>query len=97
MKNQLACPKCDSRKLWLIERVYTSREHTERVDQPPPRAIDWTGLQMPKSLASVSFDSYVCADCGYSELWSRGCETLRHNPAIGIHYLDNTPERGAYR
>lgn len=36
------------------------------------------------------FDAYVCATCGYSELYAHDFEELRENPANGVRLLDGT-------
>ena len=41
----------------------------------------------------VSYEQFICAGCGYVELYARGLE-LQHNPGYGVHLIDNEPKAG---
>jgi predicted nucleic-acid-binding Zn-ribbon protein len=97
MKNSLACPKCDSRRLWRIENFATDDEvvggRTMRV------AVNRLGVSTFWRGADSAglFDAYVCDRCGYTEFWAHDYERLEHLPDHGIHLIDTTPERGQFR
>ena len=111
MENSLACPKCESRKLWRIERYdggdsssYGGPWRLVHQRQTPPRRPPrekwslWSGYDTGvESYTTGLVDAYVCAACGYTEFWSHGFEKLEHNPESGIHFIDTTPQQGQYR
>ena len=74
MKDTQRCPKCLSHRLW-------------RLDQ---RSLAAHGDAASTSPAPTSLDAYVCALCGYTELYVRAPEELSHDPSNGVHQLDST-------
>lgn len=102
MKNSLACPKCDSRKLWRIEQLKTTgrgqASHTLRVirgrDKPGGAMGFFDVSQQPDC---GHFDAYICAMCGYSEFWADDFAEIQANPEDGVHFIDTTPQQGEYR
>ncbi|MBW2523329.1 MAG: hypothetical protein JRI23_04110 [Deltaproteobacteria bacterium] len=99
MKNSLACPKCQSRKLWRVERVASCDRPGSvpcqlrvvvRRDRPTDGFFD-TAQTMGY------FDAYICAECGYSELFAHYFDELIANPEAGVHFIDTTPQQGEYR
>jgi predicted nucleic-acid-binding Zn-ribbon protein len=99
MKESAACPKCRGRRLWVVEPFRIPSENmggTELrmvVDQPEPGE----GI-FRRSRPQGCFDLYVCAGCGYSELYARDLGTLRESSAQGVSLRDNTdPHAGPFR
>lgn len=111
MKISLACPKCESRRLWRVEKLkyvdHVQQSATSRplrlalarkVANPPEQGAlqrIWHGSQ--DSYDAGVIDAYVCAQCGYTELYARDIEELEHNPEDGVHLIDTTAQRGKYR
>ena len=92
MKKTLQCPKCDSRKLWRIE---TMVERGHRADQTHPMALTvehrrWTLGEK----ATGTFETFICAECGYTEWYASGLDKLEAAPGKGVHFIDNEPEGG---
>lgn len=99
MKNTLACPKCDSRKLWRIERFRHDSDIAGGRELPVAIFVaEGEGpLGMDLHKRAGRYDAYVCAQCGYSEFWAHGLNELTHRPEDGIHFIDTTPQQGEYR
>ena len=99
MKHTQRCPKCDSRKMWRIQWLgaaensapggWTSTTSTIRLAARRKR-------QSGDDYTAGGVDIYACAECTYSELWSRGLDELEHNPDEGVELIDATP-KGTYR
>jgi predicted nucleic-acid-binding Zn-ribbon protein len=91
MKESSTCPKCRSRRQWVIEPFRVPSETgagaTLRVvnDQPKPGSSLFRAASPHGSV-----DLYVCADCGFSELWARDFATLSHDPAAGVTFRDQS-------
>lgn len=105
MKKTLACPKCESRKLWRVDGIRAKGEYknthlqllvaVQRRTPPIKRESIWSDGSKVYDAAPI--DAYVCALCGYTELWARDMDKLVHNPESGVHFIDTTPQRGEYR
>ena len=85
MKNTFKCPKCDSRRIWRLERV-AAQDGSVGVGGSYEIKVAAGG----SSVAVGHFDAYICAHCRYSELWSQGLESLQHDPRRGIHLFEGT-------
>jgi predicted nucleic-acid-binding Zn-ribbon protein len=108
MKSSLACPKCDSRRLWRIEE-FAAKDPSYSgggkrplmvavaVRTPPTQEPGWFSDDGPERFDAGQVEAWVCAKCGYTELWSRDFEALRHLPESGVHLIDNTPQQSEYR
>lgn len=98
MKNSLACPKCESRKLWQINGV---RAHSDTDLLPLPVAVvtETTGsfIKVHNVQTIGHYDAYICAKCGYTEFFADDIEGLKHHPECGIRLLDSTPQQSEYR
>lgn len=102
MKNSHVCPKCQGRRLWHIEGlgakdesvghggVYKVRVAAERLTPPTrPAKKSFFGTDDGSTFYTTGFiDTYLCAACGYTELWSRDFEKLAHNPEQGVHLIE---------
>jgi predicted nucleic-acid-binding Zn-ribbon protein len=99
MKHSASCPKCQSRRQWVIERFRTPSERATGdelrvVNDQPLRDASFFRAARPMGC----FDMYICADCGFSELWARDFEDLVANPAEGVVLRDNSdPRQGPFR
>ena len=108
MRNHHSCPKCRGRRIWKIEQLETKDpgSDTSRGDPimlavgrttPATREPStWKGDGSTTYNAGV-VDAWVCAGCGYTELWSRGLESLVHNPDNGVYLIDATALDTEYR
>lgn len=104
MKKSLSCPKCNGRRIWRIDRVGTDdveqdelmplRLANVRLRESNDKAFFQWGTDSAKS---GYLSAFVCAACGYSELWAHGFEGLKHAPEAGVHFIDATVDRGNYR
>ena len=99
MKLTQQCPKCQSRELWMLDRV----------QQPNPN-LDFGVL--PMFLTSCRLDAFervdvgeleawICARCGYMEWYAKKMNEhlarLARLPNSGVRWIDTTPQRGPFR
>ncbi|MBX3230148.1 MAG: hypothetical protein KIT84_25055 [Labilithrix sp.] len=102
MKKLHHCPKCSSRKIWVIERyripggeTITGNPLAVVPHQPDPTA---SRFSFAKANPVGSFDLYLCDGCGYSELWAEDFRGLAVDPARGIRLLDTSDAKaGPFR
>ena len=99
MRDTSTCPKCESRRQWIIEpfRVPSETVQGDEVRVVNDLPAGRQGL-FRQAAPQGRFDLYVCADCGYSELWARELEGLRHAPEHGVRLRDQSdPSKGPFR
>lgn len=96
MKRTQQCPKCQGRKLWVVERFRVPGEYdggaVMAVVQTQRDAGGFLGVG--KLNPQGAFDLWVCEACGYSELWARSLSGLREDPDAGVRRVDTTPPEG---
>jgi len=108
MKQKLLCPKCQGRRLWCIERLEAKDPSVAQGGGMPLMLAvtrQWTPPTKPggfwgdgSEVQDVGqIDAWICAACGYTELWSTGHQQLVHNPSKGIHLVDATQAPAARR
>ena len=98
MKTTETCPKCECRRLFVIEQV-TQAVHDARNVVP----MNVTTLAMASAYAGVaddnqtragigSFEAWVCSKCGYTEWYTKGAvPALEHHVAQrgrGVRLVD---------
>jgi predicted nucleic-acid-binding Zn-ribbon protein len=89
MKNTQTCPKCASKKLWLISPLRTIHEYapgTHPLNLDYDQKVGNNFLTRHKAPAG-KFDAWVCAECGFSELWATDIDKLVHAPERGIRLI----------
>jgi len=91
MKNTRTCPKCQSQQLWVVEPLKTVQEYDPGT---LPLHLDYDQVEgtnvFNRSRVRVGMlDAWICASCGYSELWARGLQKLKHAPERGIRFVDS--------
>jgi predicted nucleic-acid-binding Zn-ribbon protein len=101
MKRSHACPKCAGRKIWVIEPFRLPIEERDGAMLPsrmgevlPLVAHQNPGGVMTRPIGHLA--AYICAGCGYSELYADDFETLAPDPAKGVRLLD-APAGGPFR
>lgn len=98
MKTSRMCPKCRSRKLWVIERVeqqdcqYSKTNPLNVTAQYAPSGkVGLFGEETQKVEAGF-FEAWVCAECGFTEWYARDVNQalayLASRPNAKVHYLD---------
>jgi predicted nucleic-acid-binding Zn-ribbon protein len=90
MKRTLQCPKCDSRKLWHIEKLLERGNVGWDGKAVPPLALaltrgGWTGYK-----AKGTIEMFACAKCGFAELYADTTDLL-DDAKLGVHLIDNEP------
>ena len=103
MKSSLACPKCQSRQLWQIDRVAQNYESGSGT-LPQMRThvlccVTPTGGE--RVLQAGFLEVWICAVCGFSEWYARDCNSglaeMAALPNSGVRFVDTTPQRGPFR
>ncbi len=94
MKNSRKCVKCGCEAIWKIDALSVPDHRSSNVVIPIPvgvREIDNPDaglLDRPLQRTEVgTFDVFVCAHCGYSELWAKNIDDLgklRKGPEDGV-------------
>lgn len=95
MKRTQICPKCAARRIWVIESFRVPSETAQGAVLPvmPHQQAEGGSFFSIARLTPVgSFDAYVCAGCGYSELYAKDFAQLREDPARGVRLLDASAE-----
>lgn len=65
----------------------------QRRTRPTKEGSVWSG-DGSKHYDAGAIDAYVCAACGFTELWSRDLDNLAHHPEDGVHFIDATHRQG---
>lgn len=77
-------------------RLFTAYALIGRQRTPPTKPIGFFGDG--SELQDIGqIDAWVCATCGYTELWSNGYQHLMHNPKKGVHFVDATHPQAVRR
>jgi predicted nucleic-acid-binding Zn-ribbon protein len=101
VKRSQVCPKCAARRIWVIEPFRLPTETAQGAVLPvvTHQQGERSGFFAIARMAPVgSFDAYLCAGCGYSELYAKDIAELREDPAQGVRLLDaSTKPAGPFR
>lgn len=92
MKNHLRCPKCAGKRIWVIEKYRVPGETAEGRELPviPHQAGEASFLRLARVKPVGHFDLFLCAGCGYSELYASDFRELEADPARGIRLIDTS-------
>jgi predicted nucleic-acid-binding Zn-ribbon protein len=96
MKRSMTCPKCQHRKLWVVPEVALARNisvplPTDIAEMFAKKAPAGTPMTARKEDNVHGLEAYVCAQCGYSEMWAT---SLEYVAKVGT-FVDG--EAGPYR
>ena len=94
MKNSRKCPKCQCTRLWVVEPLRTVYEYSPGT---LPLHLDYDQVEgtnfLNRSKRQVgTLDAWICADCGFTELWAKDLQKLQHAPERGIRLIDFSQE-----
>ncbi len=94
MKRSQQCPKCDGKRLWVVEKFRIPSETAAGTELPlVTYQRPGTGLfVISRSEPKGRIDLWLCDGCGYTELWAAGLEGLRPDPDAGVRLSDATVE-----
>ncbi len=102
MKNLHRCPKCDGKRIWVIEKFRIPSESVVRglplavLPHQPAETASFFGLEKVNPQGQI--DLYLCDGCGYSELWAEGFRGLVASPQRGVRLLDTSDaQEGPFR
>ena len=90
MKHTRQCTKCQSRQLWAIKPLRSVHEYAPGT---LPLHLDYeqqigTNFLNRQKVRVGTLDAWICAKCGYTELWAEGLAELKHAPERGITFID---------
>ena len=102
MKKLHACPKCNGRKIWVIEpfRIPDESQEGRALPLVPHQADQDAGsfFRVARMRPKGEVDLLVCDAGGYSELWARGTRDLVEDPLSGVRLLDSSATKaGPFR
>jgi predicted nucleic-acid-binding Zn-ribbon protein len=91
MRKNLVCPKCDGRKFWSIGTMHERGDNNAVAPFNVTVESRWAGLDVR---AAGTFETFICAGCGYTEWYARGLDQLKEDPKNGIYFIDTEPKAG---
>jgi len=100
MKPTQRCPKCNGRRLWVIDPLRVPTESATGAVLPlvPHQGKVGGFLQLTALNPVGKLELFVCARCGYSELWAGEIARLAPDPENGVRLLDaSTEPEGPFR
>jgi predicted nucleic-acid-binding Zn-ribbon protein len=103
MRDSQTCPKCEGRKLYVVDPV--KQPDPARVARP---LVPATGLVLSEGAEAVlpveagTFQAWICAKCGYTEFYARDAnevlEILAQLRNQGVRIVENeSVSKGPYR
>lgn len=104
MKLSQACPKCQSRRLWVVEGMNVLDPESSNT-VVPFRVVTKGVPSEPKipdrRISGGTFDTWICAACGFTEWYAKNAAAelseLAQVPGSGVRFIDTTPQRGPFR
>jgi predicted nucleic-acid-binding Zn-ribbon protein len=104
MRESMSCPKCRSQRIWRIEKFHGYDNGSPKPlsvllarEMPQQQASGWFDIVRSELRTIGRFDLYLCARCGYSELYAQDFKALVHSPEHGVHLMDADVPAGPYR
>ena len=95
LKRDLVCPNCDGRSLWRIEHM---TERAAGTNTPQPLGVVLEPRFFGPAISHGTFETLICARCGFTEWYAKELSRLNHDPVNGIHFIKNDVEsKGPYR
>ncbi len=80
MKKTLQCPKCESRRLWRVERVSTPHGTQLALEYERGGTVGRGALEL-----------FACDKCGYAELYAQTANLVEGE---GVRLIDDEPKGG---
>lgn len=92
MKNTQTCPKCQCRRLWVLEELAAVRIVDVFTNEG---RIDW-----PRQVAQ-GIEAWICAQCGFFESYIKDAnlrmQTLAASGDRTVRLIDTTGPKGPFR
>ena len=106
MKKELICPKCQGRTFYAVETA-TIPAH-DSVNGAEPLTVAAAYMKTGKSgllgdeyaRYHADVEAWVCASCGYTELYTTKLQNLRYmvkQSGGNVRFVDATATKGAFR
>jgi hypothetical protein len=108
MRNTHTCPKCSSRKLFVIGCVqqphhgFESGSNTLVVhSRNIPTGRKTLGIPTTERVAAGYFEAWVCSICGFTEWYARQANEdlarMAQHPESGVLFIDGDAPASPYR
>ena len=93
MRSTQQCPKCQGRKLYVIDPVRQADPENRNMVMVQPVTYAYTGIR----LEAGSIEAWVCAGCGFMESYAKNAvDTLwqmaQRSKTTGVRYIDGAPD-----
>lgn len=99
MRNSRTCPKCQSRKLWVVERSEQPDKRSMNGTHPLTVTAAWVPngksgfFEMgSERMVAGTFEVWVCTQCGFTEWYAKDANQvlayLSNHPDAKVHYID---------
>ncbi|AUX22430.1 uncharacterized protein SOCEGT47_029330 [Sorangium cellulosum] len=107
MKTSRQCPKCQSRKLWVVHKVEQPRPEgwgTNPLHVTSQYVLTGNTDVVSAATALVNagfFEAWICAVCGFTEWYARDANNalaqLAAHPSPRVQYIDGETSGTPYR
>ncbi|MEZ4339644.1 MAG: hypothetical protein R3B82_23720 [Sandaracinaceae bacterium] len=107
MRQNRKCPKCDGRTFYVVEKAKMSDGHSVNGTTPLALAAAYLTTEESgffgthKARFEAHVDAWICASCGFAELYARNLESLRElldHGAEEVSFIDaHIDGEGAFR
>jgi predicted nucleic-acid-binding Zn-ribbon protein len=107
MRTTETCPKCRSRKIYVVDQVGLVGEAGEMRALPVARGpviVEDAGVfggPAERIVAAGTFEAWVCGKCGFTEWYAKKIKRLidlaAHSAAVRVIDHDPDPSAGPYR
>lgn len=102
MKSSLACPKCQCRQLWVIDKVQQPFGYSGDTSMRVTVGEIYGGPSVGMVSEDVGhFEAWICAACGFTEWYAKeaneGLAKLAAQRNSPIRLIDTTGQRGPFR
>ena len=103
MKTDLRCSKCDSRQLWVVQKV--GHIESSLVRTMPVTAANFNFFDGSVSETTHTkvgyFEAWICSQCGFTEWYARDVNerlaALSRVPGTGVQFYNGPADSGPYR
>ncbi len=107
MRQDRKCPKCEGQTFYVVERARMGDGQSANGTIPLALAAEWVGtgesgfLGEKRDMVAAHLDAWMCASCGFSELYVRDLRALAQllaKRAGGVSFVDaSRGSGGAFR
>jgi predicted nucleic-acid-binding Zn-ribbon protein len=98
LKRDLACPHCECREVWHIEKMHERGEAAPFEKPIAPLNVVLQQRFFKLYNGTGTFETYICKQCGFTEWYAQGLDELSPDPQQGVRLLEGkADDEGPYR